>query len=70
VRLRYRRGVLPVARCERDRIVELGACWIRLLVSALLSSGNIQKTLEPFRSVREVAAFAVEAMDVLSGLNG
>ena len=51
-------------------MVPEGEARIRLMVSALHSSGHIQKTLEAFKNVREVAAFAVDAMDVLSGLQG
>jgi glycine C-acetyltransferase len=51
-------------------VVPEGEARIRLMVSALHSSGNIQKTLDAFKSVREVAAFAVDALDALSGLNG
>lgn len=49
-------------------VVPEGEARLRLMVSALHSSGNIQKTLDAFRSVREVAAFAVDALDVLADL--
>jgi glycine C-acetyltransferase len=49
-------------------VVPEGEARLRLMVSALHSAGNIQKTLEAFRSVREIATFAVEAMDVLADL--
>jgi glycine C-acetyltransferase len=49
-------------------VVPEGQARLRLMVSALHSAGNIQKTMQAFRSVREIATFAVEAMDVLSDL--
>lgn len=49
-------------------VVPEGEARLRLMVSALHSSGNIQKTLDAFKSVREIASFAVEAMDVLADL--
>jgi glycine C-acetyltransferase len=50
-------------------VVPEGEARIRLMVSALHSAGNIQKTLEAFKSVRQVAAFTSEALDVLGSLN-
>lgn len=49
-------------------VVPEGEARLRLMVSALHSQGNIQKTLDAFRSVREIALFAVEAADVLADL--
>jgi glycine C-acetyltransferase len=49
-------------------VVPEGEARIRLMVSALHSAGNIQKTLAAFKHVREVAAFATEALDVLGSL--
>jgi glycine C-acetyltransferase len=68
VNLLYDGGIYCHGLCYP--VVPEGEARIRLMVSALHSSGNIQKTLEAFKNVREVAAFAVEAMDVLSGLDG
>jgi glycine C-acetyltransferase len=50
-------------------VVPEGEARIRLMVSALHSSGNIAKTLEAFKSVREIATFTSEALDVLGALN-
>jgi glycine C-acetyltransferase len=49
-------------------VVPEGEARLRLMVSALHSAGNIRKTLDAFKSVREIAAFAVEAADVLADL--
>ena len=49
-------------------VVPEGEGRIRLLVSALHSADHIQQTLKAFESMREVASFAVEALDVLGGL--
>lgn len=49
-------------------VVPEGEARIRLMVSALHSAGNIQKTLEAFKTVREIAAFTSEALDVLGSL--
>lgn len=68
VNLLYDGGIYCHGLCYP--VVPEGEARIRLMVSALHSSGNIQKTLEAFKNVREVAAFAVDAMDVLSGLSG
>jgi hypothetical protein len=38
------------------------------MVSALHSEAHIQQTLHAFESAREVAAFAVDALDALGGL--
>jgi hypothetical protein len=38
------------------------------MVSALHSEAHIQQTLNAFESAREVAAFAVDALDALGGL--
>lgn len=67
VNLLYDGGIYCHGLCYP--VVPEGEARIRLMVSALHSSGNIQKTLEAFKSVREVAAFAVDAMDVLAGLD-
>lgn len=68
VNLLYDGGIYCHGLCYP--VVPEGEARIRLMVSALHSSGNIQKTLEAFENVREVAAFSVDAMDVLGGLNG
>ena len=68
VNLLYDGGIYCHGLCYP--VVPEGEARIRLMVSALHSSGHIQKTLEAFKNVREVAAFAVDAMDVLSGLEG
>ena len=49
-------------------VVPEGEARIRLMVSALHSAAHIQQTLKAFESTREVAAFAVEALDVLGSL--
>jgi glycine C-acetyltransferase len=49
-------------------VVPEGEARLRLMVSALHSSGNIQKTLKAFESLREVAMFASEALDILGGI--
>jgi glycine C-acetyltransferase len=67
VNLLYDGGIYCHGLCYP--VVPEGEARIRLMVSALHSSGNIQKTLEAFKSVREVAAFAVDALDAISGLN-
>jgi glycine C-acetyltransferase len=51
-------------------VVPEGEARLRLMVSSLHSSGNIMKTLEAFKSVREIATFAVEAVDILADLKG
>jgi glycine C-acetyltransferase len=66
VNLLYDGGIYCHGLCYP--VVPEGEARLRLMVSALHSSGNIQKTLEAFESVREVAAFSVDAMDVLGGL--
>jgi hypothetical protein len=38
------------------------------MVSALHSAEHIQQTLKAFESTREVAAFAVDALDALGSL--
>jgi glycine C-acetyltransferase len=68
VNLLYDAGIYGHGLCYP--VVPEGEARIRLMVSALHSSGNIQKTLEAFRSVREVASFSVDALDVLGGLRG
>ena len=49
-------------------VVPEGEARIRLMVSALHSAAHIQQTLKAFESTREVAAFAVDALDVLGSL--
>ena len=49
-------------------VVPEGEARIRLMVSALHSEAHIQQTLNAFESAREVAAFAVDALDALGGL--
>src|SRR5207237_10467204 len=49
-------------------VVPEGEARLRLMVSALHSSGNIQRTIKVFESVREAAAFSVDAQDVFSAL--
>ena len=50
-------------------VVPEGEARLRLMVSALHSAGNIQRTIKAFQSLREVAAFASEALDVLGALD-
>jgi len=66
VNLLYDSGIYCHGLCYP--VVPEGEARLRLMVSALHSAGNIQKTLQAFKSVREVAAFAVEALDVLGSL--
>lgn len=68
VNLLYDGGIYCHGLCYP--VVPEGEARLRLMVSALHSAGNIQKTLAAFKSVREVASFAVDALDVLAGLNG
>ncbi len=49
-------------------VVPEGEARIRLMVSALHSAEHIQQTLKAFESTKQVASFAVDAMDVLTGL--
>jgi glycine C-acetyltransferase len=49
-------------------VVPEGEARLRLMVSALHSAGNIQRTLKVFESVREAAAFAIDAQGALSAL--
>ena len=49
-------------------VVPEGEARIRLMVSALHSAEHIQQTLKAFESTREVAAFAVDALDALGSL--
>ncbi|HEV7558923.1 MAG TPA: aminotransferase class I/II-fold pyridoxal phosphate-dependent enzyme [Kofleriaceae bacterium] len=51
-------------------VVPEGEARIRLMVSALHSADHIQQTLKAFESTREVASFAVDALEALSGLDG
>jgi glycine C-acetyltransferase len=50
-------------------VVPEGEARIRMLVSALHSADHIQQTLKAFESTREVASFAVDALDALTGLD-
>ncbi|MDB4955988.1 MAG: kbl [Myxococcales bacterium] len=49
-------------------VVPEGEARIRLMVSALHSADHIQQTLKAFESTKQVASFAVDALDALSGL--
>jgi 7-keto-8-aminopelargonate synthetase-like enzyme len=49
-------------------VVPEGEARIRLMVSSLHSAAHIQQTLNAFESAREIAAFAVDALDALGGL--
>jgi glycine C-acetyltransferase len=49
-------------------VVPEGEARVRLMVSALHSAAHIQQTLTAFESTREVAAFALDAMNVLGDL--
>jgi glycine C-acetyltransferase len=66
VNLLYETGIYCHGLCYP--VVPEGEARIRMMVSALHSSGNIQKTLDAFRSVRQVAAFTSDALDVLGNL--
>ena len=50
-------------------VVPEGEARIRLMVSALHSAAHIQQTLKAFESTREVAAFAVDALEALGSLD-
>ncbi len=50
-------------------VVPEGEARIRLMVSALHSADHIQQTLKAFESTREIASFAVDALDALTGLD-
>ena len=67
VNLLYDGGIYCHGLCYP--VVPEGEARIRLMVSALHSSGNIQTTLEAFKRVRPVAAFTSEALDILGGLD-
>lgn len=62
----YDRGIYCHGLCYP--VVPEGEARIRLMVSALHSEVHIQQTLNAFESAREVAAFAVDALDALGGL--
>ncbi|HUJ61070.1 MAG TPA: aminotransferase class I/II-fold pyridoxal phosphate-dependent enzyme [Kofleriaceae bacterium] len=49
-------------------VVPEGEARIRLMVSALHSADHIQQTLAAFESTKQVASFAVDALDALTGL--
>ena len=49
-------------------VVPEGEARIRLMVSALHSADQIQQTLKAFESTREVASFAVDALETLGSL--
>lgn len=62
----YDKGIYCHGLCYP--VVPEGEARIRLMVSALHSAEHIQQTLKAFESTREVAAFAVDALDVLGAL--
>jgi glycine C-acetyltransferase len=66
VNLLYDGGIYCHGLCYP--VVPEGEARLRLMVSALHSSGNIQRTIKVFESVREAAAFSVEAQDVFNAL--
>jgi glycine C-acetyltransferase len=68
VNLLYEGGIYCHGLCYP--VVPEGEARLRLMVSALHSSGNIQKTIAAFKSLREVAAFALDALEALGALNG
>ena len=67
VNVLYESGIYCHGLCYP--VVPEGEARLRLMVSALHSAGNIQRTIKAFESLREVAAFASEALDVLGGLD-
>jgi glycine C-acetyltransferase len=67
VNVLYESGIYCHGLCYP--VVPEGEARLRLMVSALHSAGNIQRTVKAFESLREVAAFASEALDVLGGLD-
>jgi 7-keto-8-aminopelargonate synthetase-like enzyme len=62
----YDRGIYCHGLCYP--VVPEGEARIRLMVSALHSAEHIQQTLKAFESTREIAAFAVDALDALGKL--
>jgi glycine C-acetyltransferase len=66
VNLLYDAGIYCHGLCYP--VVPEGEARLRLMVSALHSSGNIAKTLDAFKHVREIAAFTSQAADVLVSL--
>jgi glycine C-acetyltransferase len=67
VNVLYENGIYCHGLCYP--VVPEGEARLRLMVSALHSAGNIQRTIKAFQSLREVAAFASEAIDVLGALD-
>jgi len=67
VNVLYESGIYCHGLCYP--VVPEGEARLRLMVSALHSAGNIQRTIKAFESLREVAAFASEALDVLGALD-
>jgi len=68
VNLLYDQGIYCHGLCYP--VVPEGEARLRLMISALHSAGNIQRTLTAFKSVREIAAFTADALDLLAGLGG
>lgn len=68
VNLLYDQGIYCHGLCYP--VVPEGEARLRLMVSALHSAGNIQRTIAVFKSVRQVAAFTADALDLLADLNG
>jgi glycine C-acetyltransferase len=62
----YDRGIYCHGLCYP--VVPEGEARIRLMVSALHSQDHIRQTLDAFDSTREVAAFAVDALEALGSL--
>jgi glycine C-acetyltransferase len=68
VNLLYDQGIYCHGLCYP--VVPEGEARLRLMISALHSAGNIQRTIAAFKSVREVAAFTADALDLLATLGG
>jgi glycine C-acetyltransferase len=63
----YDKGIYCHGLCYP--VVPEGEARIRLMVSALHSAEHIQRTLAAFESTRQVASFAVDALDVLGTID-
>jgi len=68
VNLLYDQGIYCHGLCYP--VVPEGEARLRLMISALHSAGNIQRTITAFKSVREIASFTADALDILADLGG
>ena len=67
INILYDKGIYCHGLCYP--VVPEGEARIRLMVSALHSADHIQQTLKAFESTKQVASFAVDALDALTGLS-